>query len=365
MAYYAQTDYFSDPRIIERIQHLLAGELALDWMQTPAERVRCRPRDAAKGLTYDDINVGSYRHEAVPEIIHHNFSMAPRGSKLVSDLPHLGYTINRKSEVWGENVLALYEEAKSRRWDPATDLPWHELVQEPVSRELEGALCQLCTLLSEVGVLSADIASRWVYHINHELFEVKSLLCVQMLDGAKIAEVFRKRALLKGYGLGQVSVPAEHFFKHLFEADSFAEVSASFYLLCGSLVLGVCRHGEYTAPTLMDKRIFRLVMQDIARLVAYGVAHLRYFFSHQPAKREILNESLDHSEALAAGFLGSPELLEPLIMLSGKGKTSAGIAPVQMCIQRAVAEYFARCDSAGLGERRDRSELTSFVRSLS
>jgi hypothetical protein len=216
-----------------------------------------------------------------------------------------------------------------------------------------------------VGVLSADVASRWVYRINHELFEVKSLLCAQMLDGARIAEVFRKRALLKGYGLGQVSAPAEHFFKHLFEADSFAEVSASFYLLCGSLLLGVCRHGEFTAPTLTDKRIFRLVMQDIARLVAYGVAHLRYFFSQQPAKREMLNESLDYSEALAIGFLGSPELLEPLIVLSGEGKISTGIASVRTCLQRAVAEYFARCDSVGLGGRKDRSALTSFVRSLS
>lgn len=360
MAYYARTDYFSDPQTLELLQRLLAGELALDWMVTPTERVRCRPREPERGLTYEDINVGSYSHESVPEFIRHNFSMAPRGSELVSDLPHLGYTINRKSEVWAENVLVLYEEAKSRRWDPATDLPWQELAREPVSRELEGALCQLCTLLSEVGVLSADMASRWVYLINHELFEVKSFLCTQMLDGARMAEVFRKRALLKGYGLGQVSAPAEHFFKHLFEADTFSEACASFYLLCGSLVLGVCRHGECVASTLTDKRIFRLVMQDMTRLVAYGVAHLRYFLSHQPQRLEMLSESLDCSEALAAGFLGSPELLEPLIVLSGEGRASAGIAPVRACLENTLAEYFVRCDRAGLGERRGRSKLDPF-----
>ncbi len=199
----------------------------------------------------------------------------------------------------------------------------------------------------------------------HELFEVKSWLCAQMLDGAKMAEVFRKRALLKGYGLGKVSAPAEHFFKHLFEADSFSETCAAFYLLCGSLVLGVCRHGEFAAPTLTDKRIFRLVMQDVARLVAYGVAHLRYFLSHQPAKRDMLHESLEHSEALAAGFLGCPELLEPLIILSGEGKAAAGIAAVRTCIQDAVAEYFARCDTAGLEERGSRSKLAAFLHCLS
>jgi hypothetical protein len=361
MAYYAQTDYFSDPQIVERIQHLLAGELKLDWMATATERVRCRPREAERGLTYEDINVGSYSHETVPEVIRRHFSMAPRGSELAPDLPHLGYTINRKSEVWAKNVLALYEEAKSRRWDPATELPWQELAREPVSRELEGALCQLCTLLSEVGVLGADLASRWVYLINHELFEAKSLLCSQMLDGAKMAEVFRKRALLKGYGLGRVSAPAEHFFKHVLEADSFSEACAAFHLLCGSLVLGVCRLGEYAAPTFTDKRIFRLVMQDVARLVAYGVAHLRYYVSHQPARREMLNESLDRSEELAAGFLGSPELLEPLIVLSGQGNTAAGIAAVRTSIENTLAEYCRRCEYAGLRDRNHRSKLASFA----
>ncbi len=365
MAYYAQTDYFSDPQLIERIQRVLAGELTLEWMQLPTKPVRCRPRDPVRGLTYDDISVGSYGPEAVPEFIRHNFSMAPRGSTLVPGLPHLGYTINRKSEVWGENVLALYEEAKSRRWDPATDLPWHELAREPISQTLEGALCQLCTLLSEVGVLSADMASRWIYLINHELFEVKSFLCTQMLDGARIAEVFRKRAMVRGYGLGQVSIPAEHFFKHCVDADTFSEVCASFCLLCGSLVLGICRHAECVAPTLTDKKIFRLVMQDVARLVAYGVAHLRYFFSRQPWKREALSESLDHSEALAAGLLGSPEVLEPLIVLTGQGSPAAGVAAVRAGLQTTIADYFVRCDKAGLAERSGRSQLTVFLQHLS
>lgn len=357
MAYYAQTDYFSDPRITALIQKLLAGELVLDWMKTATERVHCRPRQPERGLTYDDVNVGSYGHEALPEFIRHNFSMAPRGSFLVGGLPHLGYTINRKSEVWADNVLALYEEAKTRRWDPATDLPWQDMAAQPVPWELEGALCQLCTLLSEVGVLSADVASRWVSFINHELFEVKSFLCTQMLDGARMAEVFRKRALLKGGGLGQVCAPAEHFFKHLFDADSFSEACASFYLLCGSLVLGVCRHAEYAAPASAEQRFLRLVMQDVARLVAYGGAHIRYLLNVQPSRRQTLNEALDESEAMAFGFLGSPELLEPLIVLSGRGNVPAGVAAVRECLKTTLLEYFARCERAGLGDRRERSKL--------
>ncbi len=362
MAYYAETDYFSDPQILERIQKTLEGQLLLDWMDPPTERVRCRPREPERGLTYEDVSVGTYSPKMVPELIRHNFSMAPRGSELVPNLPHLGYTLNRKSEVWAENILALYEEAKSRRWDPATDLPWQKLAREETPWELEGALGQLCTLLSEVGMLSLRIASRWVYLINHELFEVKSFLCTQMLEGARMAEVFRKRALLKGYGLGEASAPTEHFFKHLLEADSFSEACASFYLLCESLVLGICRHGEWAAPTSEDKRIFRLVLQDVARLVAYGAAHLRYFLDHQPAWKEILQEGLDQSEALSVGFWGSPQLLEPLVVLSGKG--TQGGTVVRAFLQNTLDEYFARCQKAGLEGRRERSKLGPLLASL-
>src|SRR3972149_4651704 len=96
----------------------MSGNLTLHWFDAHTERVRCRPADPARGFTYEDCNVGSYGHESLPEFVHGNYSMAPRGAELWGKLPDLGYTVNRKSDVWADNVCALYEEAKSRRRAP-------------------------------------------------------------------------------------------------------------------------------------------------------------------------------------------------------------------------------------------------------
>jgi hypothetical protein len=105
---------------------------------------------------------------------------------------------------------------------------------------------------------------------------------------------------------------------------------------------------------------------------AYGYetlpAYIRLNRSLAPrgARRlEALSESLDHSEALAAGLLGSPEVLEPLIVLTGQGRTAAGVAAVRAGLQTTMADYFVRCDKAGLAERSGRSQLTIFLQHLS
>jgi len=43
---------------------------------------------------------------------------------------------------------------------------------------------------------------------------------------------------------------------------------------------------------------------------------------------------------------------------------SGGFEPVAALYARTADEYFRRCDAAGLGDRRDASALTSFLRML-
>ena len=80
MAYYAPIDFLADDAFLERMKRMRGGELTLDWMDTNVERVRCRPRSARRGLTYADIDVGSYGTAAIPEVIRDHRSMAPRGA---------------------------------------------------------------------------------------------------------------------------------------------------------------------------------------------------------------------------------------------------------------------------------------------
>ncbi|GIW40873.1 MAG: hypothetical protein KatS3mg076_1450 [Candidatus Binatia bacterium] len=364
MAYFGKKNFFEDPELLALQQRVFSGDLTLSWYDARTEKVRCTPRDPRRGFTYEDCNVGSYGYDSTPEFVRDRYSMAARGSELVPDLPDLGYTINRKSDVWAPNVALLYEEAKSRRWAPAVDLPWNEARENPLPRELEAAMGQLCTFLEEVELVLLEFPSRWIFSINQEFLELKSYLCAQMLDHARHVDAFRKRALAGGEGLKRASPTAEQALKELLCSDTYPEGSLGCNLLLGSLVFGVYRHAGAVARRRLEERLFRLAAQDTARQLAYGVAHIRYHLEHQPREAEALQEYLDRTEHALFGVAASPELFEPLVVLSGGGldreSLARGVEAVRATYEKVLAELFARLRKAGL-ERRERSRLGEFL----
>jgi len=362
MAYFAEKNFFEDLELIELTQRVFAGDLTLNWYNSPTEKVACTPRDAVRGLTYEDCNVGTYGYGGLPEFVRNNYSMAARGSEIVPGLPDLGYTINRKSDVWSENVAALYEEAKTRRWTPAVDIDWSALKAAPLPADLEAAVSQLCTSLEEISLVMMELPSRWVSAINQEFLELKSYLCAQMIDEARHVEIFRKRALAGGTGLKRASASAEQALKEILFAETYPEASLACNVMLASLILGVFQ--QSAAISAVDAKIFRLCMQDTARELAYGVGHIRYHLQHQPQRAEYLHDYLDRTEHTFLGIAASPELLEPLIVLAGKGTSKAALADgsqrVRKFLQHTVDAYLERLSAIGL-DRRTRSRLPKFV----
>jgi len=367
MSYYAEKDFFEDDGLIQLVTGILEGNLTLEWYRVDAPRLRAKPADPARGLTYEDCNIGPYGYDAIPEFLRDRYSMASRGSALVAKLPDLGYTVNRRSDVWSDNVAALYEEAKARRWAPAVDIPWSEIdaTADPLR---EAAMAQACTLLEEVALVAMEMPSRWVFFINQEFLELKSFLCAQMIDEARHVEACRKRALASGQGLGRASVSAEQALKELLSAETYPEASLGTNLLLGSFVLAMYRALACVATTRADRLLGTLSQQDVARSVAYGVAHMRYLFAHQPGKSAALGDYLDRSEHTAIGIAGSPEFLEPLVLLAAGSREPAALARGAAFARRwftgALEEYLERCRAAGLGDRRERSLLPRLVASL-
>src|SRR5262249_48424456 len=199
MSYYAEKDFFDDPALLEPVQQVLPGNLTLAWYGVETTRVRARPADPARGLTYQDCNLGPYGYDAIPEFLRDRYSMAARGSVLVEKLPDLGYTINRRSDVWADTAAELYEETKAGRWAAAVDIPWAALLAEPRPVR-DAAMTQACTLLEEVALVAMEVPGRWVFSINQEFIEQKSFLCAQMIDEARDVEAYRKRRLNSAKG---------------------------------------------------------------------------------------------------------------------------------------------------------------------
>ncbi|MFQ5665190.1 MAG: hypothetical protein ACE5I7_02040 [Candidatus Binatia bacterium] len=361
MAYFAEKNFFEDPELFELTQRIFSGELTLNWYNASTEHVACTPANSERGFTYDDCNVGTYGYIELPEFVRGNYSMAARGSEIVPGLPDLGYSINRKSDVWSDNVSALYEEAKSRRWAPAIAIDWAVLHAAPLPAELAAAVGQLCTTLEEISLVMMEFPSRWVFSINQEFLELKSYLCAQMIDEARHVEVFRKRALAGGSGLKRASTTGEQALKEILFAETYPEASLACNILLASITLAVFRQSASISP--LDATIFRLCMQDTAREIAYGMGHMRYHLTHQPHRREFLQDFLDRTEHTFLGLTGSPELLEPMIVLAGRGTSKAalrqGSQRVHKLLQRTVHEYLERLDAIGL-ERWHRSRLATF-----
>jgi len=358
MAYIAPKDYAADPEVVAKILRTVSGQLELDWMKRVGEPAAYRPSQAARGLTLDDINQGGYAPDKLPEVIRHNFSMAPRGALLPPGLPSLGYRVNRKSDVWADVAPRLFEEAKSRRWAPARDVPWNALVPLPHDERHELALRQLATGLISIGLVATDVAASWEWRMNQEFHEIKYLLCAQMFDAARISEAFRKRALFGGGSLGVDSRPLGELLKSIFLSDTYPEASAAMNLTLFSVVQALGRHWAATASNPADTYLGTQLAQDATRFVSYGVDHVRSHLRARPQQAETLGEHLDLVENALVGVLGAPETIEPLVLVSG------GFAPVAGFYARTLDQYFRRCAAAGLGDRRDASALTPFLRML-
>lgn len=365
MGYFAEKDFFEDAALLELVTKTMSGELSLDWMRAATERVACRPGDPKRGFTMEDINVGSYGYSRLPELIRDKTSMAARGSERVGKFPDLGYTVNRKSEVWADSCGGLYEEAKARRWAPAVDIAWESVKQSAQPSEVETATAQLATFFEELALGVMEFPSRWVSVINQEFIELKSFLCAQMIDRARHVEVFRKRALAGGQGLKRASRTAEQALKEILFADSYAEGSVGCNLLLASLELALLRHAGAVTRSSVDARIYRLVGQDVARALAYGTDALRYHVSNRPGASEAMHDFLDRTEHTWLGIAASPEVLEPLAVLTAGGTDRAAVVQamrrIAYTLRQAAHEYFEHLEKAGVKGRGARSRLPGLL----
>lgn len=334
-------------RVLDRIAMMRAGKFELGWMDANPQGWGTKATPSNVGLTLSDINVGPYGD--VPDRGSSHGSMAPRGAAVPPETPSLGcYDINEKGLVWADNAAELYEEAVARQWSSARDIPWHKL--RPLPDDIEKAVCQLCTQLSEVEFIAGDLPAKWMWRINHDYHEVKCFLASQIMDEARHLDVFRKRALANGGGLMQASPGSEELLRLIIEAPDYTVASALMHILGEGFVLTLFRNGEFLAPTEVEKKIFRLCMQDEARHVAYGIRHLKCFLERYPERENQIHDILDRGEEATFALGLEPQTIEPRLILAGGGveRMQEGMLRLAFLHQKQVREYLHRLKVAGL-----------------
>lgn len=324
--------------------------LGLGWLKAGGERgITAKP--GRKGLTLDEINLGSYGD--VPDFSR-NYTARPRGAGARADTPRTGVHWDAKAESWSASVGMLYEEAVARQWSSATDIPWDQLT--PLSDELERAMAQLCTFLTQVEFIAGDLPGRWIKHISPDHYEVGLFLGTQIMDEARHEDVFRKRALANGMGMLQAGIGATS----LLQIQDFTEMAAILHLVAEGFVQSLFRLGELIGQNEAEKRMFRLAAQDESRHVAFGVTHLKYTVETQPERREEFHHYLDRQEGLLgntqAGLTTGGASAEALAVLLGGSveKMDDGYKKLLSIRKRQINEYMHRLEVVGLGDRRER-----------
>jgi len=332
---------------LERMFEMGQGAFDLSWMHANPEGWGHTARPGAVGLRLRDVETGHYAK--VPEYGSSHGSMAPRGAVGPKSTPSLGiYDLNEKAEVWSDNAAMLYDEAVTRQWNSVTDVPWHALRKLP--EDIEKAVCQMCTNLTEVEFVAGDMPAKWLCHINHDFHEVKLFLASQIMDEARHLDVFRKRALANGGGLMMASPASEELLAAILEAPNYTTASALMHIFGEGFVLTLFRSGELLAPTEVEKTIFRLCMQDEARHVAYGVKHLQYFLERHPEMEEEIHHILDLGEEAIFRLTLEPQTLEPLAILAGGGVANIelGMRRLAFLYDKQISEYLKRLEIARL-----------------
>ncbi len=232
MAYLSTTDFTQDKDFIDKwLYTIRTGEMDLSWMKSATEKISPEEANPRRGLTYRDLNVGTYGFTDIPEKVRNNRSYAPRGAEIPEGVPDAQPWVSRKSELWAFNTESYYEEAVSRQWNATTDIPWDRLDGVELPEVTGKALSQLMTFLTEVEMIATDTPAMWLPRLNPDFIEVRAFIAAQAMDEARHAEVFRKRALTTGWGLMQASPINEMALKHLRDADSFSEMSVALHLV--------------------------------------------------------------------------------------------------------------------------------------
>jgi hypothetical protein len=323
--------------------------LDLSWLDIYDEPASATP--GKKGMTLREVNLGRYSDARRGD---GDMTYRQRGVTARPGAQRFGTNYQNKADVWAENCIMLYEEAVQRQWASARDIPWETL--EAVPDDIERAMCQLATMLTEVEFIAGDVPGQWLPYVSAQDFEAGLFLMTQILDEARHTDVFRKRALANGGGL---LAQGQNGLRTLIEARDFTEMSVLMHVQAEGFVQSMFRMGELIGHTDADKRIFRMSAQDESRHLAFGVMHLKYTLDTEPHRREEIHHYLDKAEVDGGGASGDIQLQEvfeslAILLGGGKDKFDEGVQKFLLLRKRQINEYVHRLEVAGLGDRRQR-----------
>ena len=287
----------------------------------------------------------------VAETADPHWGLAPRGAQIEQGGPQFAFTLCRKREVWAQELTSIYKQGVANQWSAARDIPWNEL---PIlSPEVEAAVSQIMTFLTENEFAALYVPARFIPRIHPHYREVVEVLAVQIVDEARHAEAFTRRAEAGGIGLGTSAVSGQLSLQTLLEEPDFTTAAFLLCVMGEGTFLTLLKFVEDHAPDPATAVLARLAHRDEARHVAFGMEHLRYVLEREPERRSSLAAAVERRSRMLASVSGlSPYVSDALTILAG-----GGISPQEV---RAGAERVSALHREMDNARRERLQSLGF-----
>ncbi len=253
-----------------------------------------------------------------------SWGLAPRGARIEAGGPEFSFTLREKREVWGFGLNTLYKQAAANQWSAARDIPWASLPK--LSVEVESAVCQVMTFLIENEFAALYVPARFIPRIHPHYREVVEVLAAQVMDEARHAEAFTRRAEAGGIGLATTAVSGQLSLQTLLEEPDFTTAVFLLNVMGEGTFLSLLKFLEEHAPDPVTQMVSRYAHRDEARHVAFGTMHLRYVLDREPERRGSLTAAVERRSRMLASVSGlSPYVHDALVILAGGGVSPAQI----------------------------------------
>lgn len=287
----------------------------------------------------------------IAEVAEPAWGISPRGARVEAGGPEFSFTLRQKRDVWAADLRGIYERAVANQWSAARDIPWNTLPKLPA--ELEAAVCQLMTFLTENEFAALYVPARFIPRIHPHYREVVEVLAIQVADEARHAEAFTRRAEEGGVGLGTTAVSSQLSLQSLLEEPDFTTAAFLLSVMGEGTFLTLLKFVEEHAPDPVTAALARYAHRDEARHVAFGTSHLRYVLEREPERRASLAAAVERRSRMLSAVSGlSPYVHDTLVVLAGGGLLPAQIREGA----RRVAELHRGMDRA----RRERLQGLGF-----
>ena len=272
--------------------------------------------DSGDARWRDSQRAGSPATGVVAERAPAGWGVAARGALLESGGPPLsGADLDTRDEVWTDLAPKLYAQALASQWDPARAVAWDAEFDLP--EEVERAVVQVMTYLVENEQTALVVPARFLGRIHPHYREVVQFLAVQVADEARHVEVFTRRALLRGDVMGVSGAGGRASLQTLVDEPEFSLASFLLSVLGEGTFLSLLSHLERHAPDPVTRQVARLALQDEARHVAFGQAHLEHRVAVDPSLRGRLRAAMERRYQALQDTAGlAPDVFDALVVLT-------------------------------------------------